>query len=343
MKLVVGQHGKLISAVRASFTSEEVDYVLLDRFNKAYKDIAADKLNDRDRSLKLVQYFDMRNEAEMLVAALRDARPRVVEFAELAEAFGLIELPDQPALQALTRPAQGGTIGHDPGDFRAKLAACEYAVCCIWVGGKRNGTGFLVGKDLVLTNHHVVAGAMQADGSLVVKVECEFDYRMAASGYTTPARRVAATAVMASSDHAPEDLDPTKENLSTDLLDYALLRLGENVADNPVVNGGEPRGHIRIAAEPAMPVLGGALVLQHPEVKPMRLDLGAIVWLGTTRIRHNASTLGGSSGSPVFDGDLAVTALHHAGYDWPDKDHAVNQAIPIALIARHIRDLGIAI
>lgn len=344
MKLILGQHGKLIAAVRDSFTSAEIDYILLDRFNLAYKNIASEALNDQDRALTLVRRFDHRNEAEMLVAVLRDARPRVTELTELAEAFGLIELPDQTALQALARPVQGGTIGHDPSDFRAKLAVREYAVCCVWVDGRRNGTGFLVGKDLVLTNHHVVMGAMKADGSLSKPVKCEFDFRTTASGYTTPATPVDASAVVASSSFAPEDREANRENLAPDRLDYALLRLVRNFADDPVVTGGDPRGYIRIAAAPRTPGNEGILLLQHPAGQAMRIDMGAIVWQGATRVRHNANTLGGSSGSPLFDGDLELTALHHAGYnDWPDPQHAVNQAIPIALIAPHIRGQGIAI
>lgn len=343
MQLDVSDRGRLVQAIAAAFTSLDLELLLMSRFQTPYRNIASDQLPDVHRSMKLVQHFDMRNEAEQLVAAVRDARPRVAAFVELAEKVGLVQPPDDAALQALIKPGRPGDAGRDPAAFRTALAQREDTICRIVVGGKRYGTGTLVGPDLVLTNRHVVSSVLHDDGGFTDKVICEFDYRQAASGYTTPATRVAATAMIASSPHAPEDLTGA-ENKSKAHLDYAVLRLERDLAAAPIVDGGHPRGFTRIPQTPPGPAeKQGIVILQHPNAQTMRIDLGAVTWLGETRLRHSASTLSGSSGAPLLDVDLAFVALHHAGYDWPKVDSAINQAIPMALIAADARGQGVGI
>ena len=51
-----------------------------------------------------------------------------------------------------------------------------------------------------------------------------------------------------------------------------------------------------------------------------------------TRVRYTLPTEPGSSGSPVFDGDWSLIALHHSG-DPRTKNPAYNEAIPAEKIA----------
>ena len=64
-----------------------------------------------------------------------------------------------------------------------------------------------------------------------------------------------------------------------------------------------------------------------------------------TRIRHNANTEGGSSGSPCFTVDLYLFGLHHAGDPNFDPDHKpdYNQAIPISNIVSHLQANNIVV
>lgn len=346
MKLQPSDTGKLMKAMVESFDQDTLDTLFMERFNHTTTRYAGQVVDDEARALRIVKEFQSRNEIELLIALLRDARPKVLELAELAQTVGLFTPPqDSGALQVVVRPGKGGTIGHDPRQFRKDLAAREDTICRIVVDGTRFGTGTLVGPDLVLTNYHVVKTVLQDQGSLGGTVVCEFDYRLAASGYTTPATRVKATAAIASSMFAPEDLASTPVNASTAFLDYALLRIEQNLADAPIIGGGDPRGYTRLAPPPASALAArqGVLVLQHPDAQPLRLDVGAVSEAFATRIRHTADTLGGSSGAPVFDGDLAFAALHHAGYDWPRCDPPVNQAIPIGLIVADLAAKGVAL
>lgn len=83
-------------------------------------------------------------------------------------------------------------------------------------------------------------------------------------------------------------------------------------------------------------------VYQHPQdlpsrrLQPMKLSNGVVKgWVGKgIRLRHDARTLPGSSGSLCCDSELRVIALHHAGdpQDWPDYRGSYNQAIPIERI-----------
>jgi V8-like Glu-specific endopeptidase len=106
----------------------------------------------------------------------------------------------------------------------------------------------------------------------------------------------------------------------------------------PVENDakGRPRGNIAVSASAKVPETQRILfIAQHPESAPLSSSWGLSRGLanGDLRFRYTAETLGGSSGSPVFDGDLSLVALHHAGE--PGSKLApgdYNQGVPIALI-----------
>ena len=333
---------RLYEAINDSFDQDELEILLGTRFATRFEDIVSATKAAPFRNLKLVEYFDRKNEVERLVAAVRDARPSVSEFLELAEAAGLLTLPDQASLQALVRPTKGGRIGDDPTGFRRKLAAAENSICRIRIGGRRHGTGMLVGESLVLTNFHVIEEAVE-DGKLR-DVVCQFDYRENEAGEINPPTPIDATEVAASSPYAPDDLKAEPVNGSSEFLDYAILVLPRKVSSQPIVFGGEVRGHTALSDTAPMPGQNqGILLLQHPNAQPMRVELGAVTWHNEMRIRHSASTLGGSSGSPIFDAELTPIALHHAGYEWPDLDPPINQAIPMSMIVKDARAKGVAL
>ncbi|MBF0307253.1 MAG: trypsin-like peptidase domain-containing protein [Alphaproteobacteria bacterium] len=333
----------LLKAMEGSFDPFSMQKLLLERFGLKMHNITALFKAFQDQAVDIHQHFDQRNTTEQLIAALRDARPSVAELVALADRAGFAVLPPSGALEVLVR--RDGAPYQDVMAFRAELAKRELAVCRVETP-QGYGTGSLIGSDLVLTNHHVVAKAMNQAGDVVGAITCRFDHKLAAtSGYLTPALPVAVRKILAWSPHAPEDLQSDGENRAPDRLDYALLKLEEAVGDRPIVEGGETRGFIPLAPS-ARQMLDheGLLVLEHPQAKPMKIDLGAVVWTGETRLRHSVNTEAGSSGAPVLDATLNLAALHQAGYtDWPGQDYAHNQAIPLALIAADIRTRGLII
>ena len=144
MQLEPADRGKLVHAIAASFTSLDLELLMMSRSATDLRNIASAQLPDIHQAMKLVQYFEMRNEVEQLVAAVRDARPSVAAFVDLAEKVGLVQPPDATSLQALMKPGRPGDAGRDPTAFRTGLSQREDTICRIVVGGKRYGTGTLL-------------------------------------------------------------------------------------------------------------------------------------------------------------------------------------------------------
>lgn len=336
MRLSGANLRQLHEAIEAGFSPNEMNRLLLERFDKPLYLFAA---ND-DFSVQVVQvaqYFNKRYIAEQLIAALRDARPHEPALIALADTAGFTVMGR--GLEAYLIPDQAHPA--DAVDFRIRLGQCENAVCRIEIGSAR-GTGVLIGPDMVLTNHHVVPVA--EDGALPGAVRCLFDHKTGANGYTTPTSAVKAVRAVAWSPHAPEDVIRGAMASDPGRLDYTLLALETAVGSQPIVSGFDPRDFVRVDPDLAPPVEHtGILILQHPLAQPMKIDLGSVTRVGSTRIWHDAGTNHGSSGSPLFDARLRLVGLHNAGHG-PDGDRpAYNQAVPMSLIAADLVEKQISL
>lgn len=223
------------------------------------------------------------------------------------------------------------------------------SICRISIDGATAGTGFLVGPDLVLTNFHVIEGALGPskrelpDGLLVRAVACVFDDRRLPGGgfnegLTVP---VEPQCVMWSK-YSPAEIteSPYDPLPTTDELDYALLRLIDSVGDR-AVPGDDPRrqrGWIDLfdtTGEPARndPVV----VIQHPRGTAQFYYACNYETANDrkTRFVYNMVEARGSSGSPSLTGDFRIFALHHMGDgDWLPVHPA--QGVPITLIRDQI-------
>jgi hypothetical protein len=342
MRLQLPELPIFLQAVEDSFGPEDLRAVLLQRFNLKYFNLTADVRSFPVQVMNVHDYFDRRNTTEHLVAALRDARPEVPELARVADSLGFTQLPPTRGLEVLVQHQD--TPYQDVGDFRAGLSKRELGVCQVLAGGM-TGTGTLIAPDIVITNRHVVAAAMDTNGSLTQPTTCRFDYKATpASGYVTPATDVRAVSVLASSPHAAEDtrLGPMTTSLAA--LDYALLKLERALDHAPLVTTGDERGFV--APDGAWPAIvdSAVLILQHPGGKPMKIDIGSITDVGSARMRHTVNTEPGSSGAPVFDAGLRMIAIHHAGQNnGPAPGMTYNQAIPLALILADARAKGVMV
>lgn len=238
----------------------------------------------------------------------------------------------------------------DVHEFGKRHSQLVNAVCVIEDSGGGLGTGWLVAKDIVLTNHHVVQRFIRGDANSH-DLKCRFDFKIV-DGSTHSGREVSLAEKWCIADrpYGQSDISVGRLDWQPHELDYALLRLAEPVGSEPVGEKPEPgamvRGWIALPSTPPPVAKDDRLwVFQHPQdlskpgvrrLQPMKLSDGKVLgWFGNNmRLRHDALTLPGSSGSVCCDGELRVVALHHAGdaEDWPDYRGAYNQAIPVGLI-----------
>lgn len=302
-----------------------------------------------------------------LVAAARASQPSNPQLALVAEQFGLAVATPRSELEKIVKRT---SVPFDVAVWRERLAKRETCVCRIEVptnAGTAHGTGFLVGPDLVLTNHHVIAPAIaRKDGKLSAaamtadpaKVIVRFDYKALEEGTTiNPGVEVSLARdwLVDASPHSVVDLQglPKQGAPDPDELDHALIRLAEPVGELPLAlaaaePGAKPRGWIELPSAPWPFADQKALfIIQHPRGGPLKLalDLDAIMEVNSnrTRVIYQTGTEEGSSGSPCFNQFWNVVALHHAG----DPSHEgffnpkFNEGIPISAIVERLTARGL--
>lgn len=336
------------TALDAAFDEGSIALLVSDYFGRSFAKISAPGFG-KTFELRLQEVID---EARMddwlldLVAAAHERRPRNADLAAIARDIGFTSAG--PRLQNTTgRPLEEIVRSQakfiKPGVFLERLPQLEGQVCWIDIPGG-GGTGFLVGSDLVLTNDHVIE-RIRTGKARAQDVSCLFDYREALDG-SVPSKKRLVTAGLAADwlvDRKPPsdaDWDPVLGEADEDESDYALLRLDQAIGDVPV--GGDtvdpaaqPRGWIDTAGPvPALAAGNQVFLLQHPSGEPLQLTVGTVVAFNQagTRVRYDANSKDGSSGSPVFDADLKLVALHHA-HD-PAVPPQWNQAIPFSVVQR---------
>ena len=150
-------------------------------------------------------------------------------------------------------------------------------------------TANLIAPDVLLTNYHCIPG-MDPD-STVIRAIAVFDF-LREDQTESPTFEV--------------DISPIAADYS---LDFALLR----VAGNP----GTQFGHFQLQAHSAKPNQS-LFLIHHPAGMPKRLTrfrckAYAPKPYANTLFRHRCDTLGGSSGSLLFNLDFEVVALHNKG------------------------------
>src|SRR6202012_3559801 len=108
-----------------------------------------------------------------------------------------------------------------------------------------------------------------------------------------------------------------------DELDCALLRLDKSAGElamGPNPDGPGPRrGWIKLPSGAPLPFTPSTplFIVQHPQARPIKLSLDTRALTGVNtlrnRVRYTTNTEPGSSGSPCFDQNWNLLALHHSG------------------------------
>jgi hypothetical protein len=290
-----------------------------------------------------------------LLEAIQATRPEREDFItaifRISQSLGaaIQSIDDEREGDFEKRVVETGFI--DFGLFVAGAMDAQRRVCKINNGdGDGIGTGFLVGPDVILTNHHVVEGL---DPSRMV---VQFDHKkiVDTQGRTTrqEGRFVNVKDLLAFSEKSDRDGFPDRGDPDETTLDYALLELAEPVGSQPhnlEAVSRDPkfapteRGWIQMPGEsvlydPGKPVS----IVQHPSGDVLKLAFEPQGMLGLngnkTRVRYKVNTKHGSSGSPVFNHKWELIGLHHYG---GSEGEDFNQGIPIGLIRDSLEAVGV--
>ncbi|HEY3464752.1 MAG TPA: DNA/RNA non-specific endonuclease [Amycolatopsis sp.] len=152
------------------------------------------------------------------------------------------------------------------------------------------GTGSLVSPELLLTNHHVLPDAATAGFSVI-----EFDYQDGVDGLPLPVRAFG--------------LDPDRFFAADEDLDFALVAVKATADDLA------PFGFNRLIGSEGKAIVGDFVtIVQHPQggKKQVALRENRIVDVLEQFLHYETDTEPGSSGSPVFNDQWEIVALHHA-------------------------------
>jgi endonuclease G len=163
------------------------------------------------------------------------------------------------------------------------------------------GTGFLVSDRLLLTNNHVLDSVVEARPSTV-----EFCFWEDATGRR--GRQVAFR------------LEPDVFFETHRRLDFTLVAVARRGEEGVALDS---LGRIPLIAESGKSTVGEPVnIIQHPGGEPQQVVLreNQIRDVVLDFLHYVADTRPGSSGSPVFNVDWELAALHHAGVPARDDD-----------------------
>ena len=172
------------------------------------------------------------------------------------------------------------------------------------------GTGFLIGHGYLMTNNHVLDNVKDAKKSIA-----EFDFEQGKQS-----RRIA--------------IDPNRFFITDKELDFTIVACSQQgIADiKPLPLTRNPATVTRYER---------VNIIQHPEGLPKKVALhdNKVIRVMDKVIRYRTDTAPGSSGSPVFNNEWELIALHHAGWK-DDINTATNEGIRASAIVAHLLGLS---
>jgi len=171
------------------------------------------------------------------------------------------------------------------------------------------GTGFAVANGLIITNNHVLPSAELAKTAVA-----EFNYQQTVDGLNAQPE--------------PFELVPDDYFRTSKPDDWTAVRIKGDASK---------WGELELKADMAVKAGDHVNIIQHPGGAQKQLSFVAnvVAFADATRVQYLTDTLPGSSGSPVFDVEWNLIALHHSG-GWISEPNAKTKST-------YYRNEGIAI
>ena len=195
------------------------------------------------------------------------------------------------------------------------------SVCRILTPLER-GTGFLIAGHWLLTNYHVIS-----DPHVAANTWVEFGYEEDRFQRFKPSYRYR--------------LNPGTVQADA-TLDICIVKVEEDSHNPPLSSWG-----VLELAPSALPKQGDHVtIIQHPQGGPKQIALTAnqVVNIYEHWIQYSTDTLPGSSGSPVFNDDWKVVAIHHAGGELVANAHGdkvfANQGVLMSVVCSRFPNLA---
>ncbi len=206
--------------------------------------------------------------------------------------------------------------------------------------GKGYGTGFLICDNLLITNNHVLPSKSDAKNSYV-----EFDYQEDINSHPI--------------NPASFGFEPDELFITSKAMDFTVVFVNGHSFDSRVSLA--DFGKLKLIEEIGKLQVGERVsIIQHPngERKQVALRNNEVIDIFDQFIHYETDTEPGSSGSPVFNEEWEVVALHHSGVPKKDEngriltkdgdiwsefqgeeaiDWIANEGIRISSIIKHLR------
>jgi hypothetical protein len=337
----------LSEALRDAFSPQRFREMLRFKLEKRLEDYSLGE-DYREIVFEVITHAEAEGWTAELVQAARQSVPGNASLQAVAQEVNLAAI--SPVLERVIKQDNPYL---DIAVFRTRLGQVETQVCRIEIPTPRGtvyGTGFLLGPDIVMTNHHVmdvvISGKVKPEAALF-----RFDYKHLVTNDGVSVVSEGTVFKLAANDWLVDDSptsavdskrEPTSEAPKPDELDYAIVRLGSTPGTKPAGDKADPkappRGWIALERAAQAPPESPLLIVQHPDAAPLKLalDMSAVIGLNSnaTRLKYKVNTEGGSSGAPCFNANWELVALHHSGDPNFDRDHKpeYNEGIPIGAI-----------
>lgn len=270
------------------------------------------------------QRFEERiNERKKNESNLLENTPYQVETPErVSYRKKLIDPRDGMALERLIGDNDLFPINYLEAGQRAGMPVCRIEVRDKIGRVIGHGTGFLVSPSLLLTNNHVLERENQALSSIA-----QFNYELDSSGKEKPIISFR--------------FDPNRLFVTNKKLDYTLVAVESSASDG---NSLSNFGYLPLDPHPGKILIGEYVsVIQHPSGAPKAIAIreNKVIDVFDDYVHYLTDTLRGSSGSPVYNDEWMVVALHHAGVPSTDKpdEFIANEGIRISSILKDVTDI----